>query len=475
MNQANETFNLFADDDQAARRVEAVDQLHFATAIYTDQTTVNDLLGRLNWPNGQARMVDPSCGDGMFLGCALTKALNARTIADDDLAYLLEGWEIHPHACEQARARVKAILMTFGRSPERAAKIAVKMVHNRDFITDGPTTPTWDFIAGNPPYLRWVNIPQLLKDEYASIVPDYANADLLHSFLDRCASTLREGGSIGFVTSDRWLSNMGASKLRERLGKDLMISHLERLDVTSCFYHPKNRKAGSPPRIHPVAVVMAPSGDIPITKEAIYPEVDQSKYTGYPTLGEIATVRLAPYFGNGGVFVLDERDVDASGIPMEHLVPAIDTDDIIRESVDGKTVSRIGTPKRYAIRTNPNQEPCAEIMDYLRRNIERMEERNVKGKLWVPRESFHNQDLSQPCLLVPRIATSPVSVPVPANILPLNHNLSIVTGDEETLKRVERALQTDLAREWVADHAARLENGYFSLTTTLLRKLPISV
>jgi hypothetical protein len=91
----------------------------------------------------------------------------------------------------------------------------------------------------------------------------------------------------------------------------------------------------------------------------------------------------------------------------------------------------------------------------------------------MPPESFHNRDLTQPCLLVPRIALTPTAVRVPAGILPINHNLSIVTGSAETLDRVERALQSPLAREWVSSHAARLENGYFSLTTKLLRKLPV--
>lgn len=82
-------------------------------------------------------------------------------------------------------------------------------------------------------------------------------------------------------------------------------------------------------------------------------------------------------------------------------------------------------------------------------------------------------DLSCETLLVPRIATSPKAVRVPPGILPINHNLSIVCGEPGVLDRVEAALRSPLAAQWVRDYAPRLEGGYFSLTTTLLRKMPI--
>ena len=66
-----------------------------------------------------------------------------------------------------------------------------------------------------------------------------------------------------------------------------------------------------------------------------------------------------------------------------------------------------------------------------------------------------------------------MAVRVPARVLPINHNISIITGDMETLEKIEAFMKTAQARRWVESHAARLENGYFSLTTTLLRKLPI--
>lgn len=218
---------LFEDEEAAARRA-AIDELHVRTAIYTASPVVDDLLKRLGWPDGNGRLVDPSCGDGMFLARALDALLAARPSGFDPRGQI-EGWEIHPAACVDARSRVAAVLALHGWSTARAAMLANDMVHNRDFLTDGPTTPQWDIVAGNPPYLRAANVPDLLRNEYSRHVPDYARGDMLHSFLERCSRTVRPAGRIGLVTADRWMVNAGASRLRERLGQRLSLAHVERL------------------------------------------------------------------------------------------------------------------------------------------------------------------------------------------------------------------------------------------------------
>lgn len=467
MTQSQLTMSLFADDHGGAARMDAIDQLHAATAIYTAEDVVDQLLSRLNWPSGSRRLVDPSCGDGIFLGRAQVKILAQRAPSDEELLSLIEGWEIHPHACGQARARVAALLIAFGRAPAVAHALAVRMVHNRDFLTEGPTRPTWHAIAGNPPYLRWLNVPKLLRNDYAAHVPGYASGDMLHSFLDRCAWAVHDGGEIGFVTSDRWLFNMGSAKLREVLGKRLSIQHLERLDAKTAFYRPKQRRAGTPPRIHPVSVVLSQAGGQPLTQAAIYPGANTGRYRGMPTLGEVAVVRIAPWLGTAGIFVVSAAQVQESRLPPGALVPAVDTDDIVGD--------RLREPSRYAIRTHPDVLPDKEVLDHLERQMPRMAQRGRQGKAWMPPESFHKLDLNQPSLLVPRIAKSPKAVRVPAGYLPINHNLSIVSAEPGLLDQIERALRSDLASDWVREHAAPLENGYFSLTTTLLRNLPVEL
>jgi hypothetical protein len=170
----NTTLSLFADDSADALRALAIDELHAATAIYTSEPAVEQLLARINWPNGDASLADCSAGDGQFLTYALSKLLNAGHVDDDKIPRLIMGWEIHPVAAAQAKARIAAVLISFGRSATCAADIANKIVRNQDFLTEGPSEPCVSAIIGNPPYLRMVSVPPLLRDEYSRVVPKYA-------------------------------------------------------------------------------------------------------------------------------------------------------------------------------------------------------------------------------------------------------------------------------------------------------------
>jgi hypothetical protein len=416
----------------------------------------------------------------MFLERALRLLLSSPTAqaytTPRDVAAVIEGWEIHQDAAAQARDRVAATLRDHGWSEASAADAAFAIVRHHDFLTQGPTGQgLYDVVATNPPYLRRNNVPALLRDEYAGVVPDYARADLLHSFLDRCAQLLTPDGQIAVVAADRVLFNANAARLRAVLGRHLAIAHLERLDPSTTFYRPKNRRAGTPPRIHPVGLVLhaCARGGIPLSAGAIYPGTLPTLDATAPRLGEIAQVRLAPWLGTPGIFVVDASTADT--LPQDHLVPAVDTDDI----GSGDTLL---TPSRFAIRTVADRQPPPAILEHIMARIHLMAPRGRRNPVWLPPETWASSDpakphfdLSQPTLLIPRIAKRLRVVRVPAGILPIQHNLSIVSADPRDLDALAEALQTEEVQAWIQSRAARLENGYLSITTTLLRDLPVKL
>ena len=97
-----------------------------------------------------------------------------------------------------------------------------------------------------------------------------------------------------------------------------------------------------------------------------------------------------------------------------------------------------------------------------------------KTQRCLPPESFERVDLDQPCLLIPRIANSLRALRVPAGILPVHQGISIVSAGEASLDQLA-ALMRPEAEAWVRARAPRLEGNYFSLTTSLLRDLPLDL
>lgn len=455
-------------------RSAAVCALHEATAIYTAPATARELIPRMTWPRAPGILIEPSCGDGSFLGVALDALAEVHGEVTPALAVSrLEAWEIFGPAAEMARDRIAAWLQGAGNEPDASYEAADRIVHEGDFLTDAPRHSRALAIIGNPPYLRALRIPEPLRSEYARVTRDYAAGDLLESFLDVCADVLLPDATatIGFVTADRWLSNQRARRLRRELGnRGLGIEHVHRLDASSCFYRAKTRRKGTLPRVHPVSVVLGRQAK-PLQEDAHHPaRVD---LPGEP-LGAVARVRLAPWLGGRkdgprlvGSFVVDERR--RRDLPEDALVPCADPDDI----QDGRF---LGSSK-WAIRTSPSVEPTGAVRDFILRHRHEMSPRARSRKAWwLPPESWHHWDLSQPSLLVPRITRTTRAVRLPAGVLPIDHGLSVVTRTPDspwTLDLIEHALAHPDSTAWARSRADPLENDFMSLTTTLLRALPV--
>gem|GEM_PF-1178213 len=450
---------------QLSPREAGIEHIHFATALYTTASVVDRILDRSGWPECGGGLLDPSAGDGAFLVSALRRL---RPEPGDHVAVSrVQGYEFHSGAVLDGRRRVAQCLRDLGWGDVEAGDAAARIVEERDFLLHGPAPGTFQAIVGNPPYLRYARLPEYFKRLYAEILPRHAVGDLMHAFIDRCAAIMTPTSSIHLVCADRFLFNQSAAELRAAIGRRVGIAHLARLDASTSFYRPKDRRAGTLPRVHPVEVHFLPAAAAPfaITAAPISPDGHDATPHRGPTLAAIAQVRVAPWLGPAGIFLLDEQR--AAALPHSELLPAVDTDDI-----DPRTDTLL-RPHRYAIRTRRDLEPVGMVREHLLANVSRMPERGRRGRWWVPPETI-NLPLDRPGLLVPRIARRLRAIPLPAGVLPVNHNLSVVAATGAvSLDEIREVLVSDDAQHWLERHAPRLENGFYSITTSLLRRLPI--
>lgn len=433
----------------------AVDAIHDGTAIYTSQVEIDSLLEQIGWPMEGATLLDPGCGDGNMLVAAM--AMLAPQPGDVATAALIHGMDLHGPSVELARARLADLLTLSGWSREDACETAAACVEHRDYLLDAPDG-RWDVILANPPYWRRTNLPEAYREAFDEAVPKHARGDLLHAYLHTMLRNLSPEGVMALVTSDRWLLNSGAGDTRREIGAALKVESIRRLDTRSAFHRPKERVKGTPPRVHAVAMVLSDRGRTmdatPFRIEEI-PEVD-----GVP-LRDLVELRLAPWLGADDIFLVGPD----SGLPAELLVPCVEPATLC-PATDGLRPTR-----RWAIVTGDEMPPDS-VLEHLDRNLHRMPKRGRRKVRWLPPERFDGRlPLGHDAVLVPRLAQRLRAVRLPAGMLPLNHSLVLVSGLD--VPTIQRMLGDPRVQAQADALALRVEDGYRSYTTTLLRQLVI--
>ncbi|MCM0019195.1 MAG: Eco57I restriction-modification methylase domain-containing protein [Tagaea sp.] len=216
------------------RRV--VDRLHEACAIYTRPDIADLILDIAGFKSSACRkmtLLEPSCGEGAILVQAAKRLLATlqrkdRAISTFDLLGRLRGYEISATAACVARRRLREVLVAYGLPSKSAAQIARDWVRSVDFLTDGPVEK-FDVVVGNPPYVRWSNVPRTLRRLYERAIPsEFARGDLALAFLWRGLDRLREQGSLVYLTTDRWRTAKYAEGARAALPNlASLVAHVE--------------------------------------------------------------------------------------------------------------------------------------------------------------------------------------------------------------------------------------------------------
>ena len=162
-----------------------------------------DLVLKLCLRRASDRVLDPSCGAGVFLSraAALKQALDP---ARDGLTMGEELWGVEVDRAAAAQASQNL----------RAQAIAARILPADFFNLTADDLPAFDCIVGNPPYTRqeWMRELAPGGDKSGLIGRALAGATTLtrraslHAyFFVHAARFLREGGRLGFVASNSWL------------------------------------------------------------------------------------------------------------------------------------------------------------------------------------------------------------------------------------------------------------------------------
>lgn len=216
-------LDLFDQSVRAADVEAAVAQLAATSeigrgAVFTKPDVVEAILDLCGYTSDQPlhrkRLLEPSFGAGDFLIPAIQRLLIAFvrhgghiTAAHLELKDAIRAVELHGSTFEHTRTLVRDMLLRRGVTEHGASLLCNAWLICDDFLLselDG----TFDFVIGNPPYVRQERIPDALLKEYRRRFQTlYDRADLYVPFFERALDLLSPSGVVGYICANRWLKN----------------------------------------------------------------------------------------------------------------------------------------------------------------------------------------------------------------------------------------------------------------------------
>ena len=183
-------------------------------------------------------LVEPSCGEGAFLGRAVprlcARATSEHALSVVRLAPCVRAYDVDDASVMASKATVRRVLEGFGLSPVDAGRLADTWVLRRDFLLSEVPAARW--VVGNPPYVRSSLVPRERREEYRSLLYSMTmGSDLYVGFFEKGLEALVPDGVLCFICSDRWLQNRYGSRLRAYVSRGYSLDAHVRMHGVDAF------------------------------------------------------------------------------------------------------------------------------------------------------------------------------------------------------------------------------------------------
>lgn len=521
-------FDLFSDFGgvPSPKVAAAIEQLSSAEgaesrgAVFTRTEVVDFILDLVGYTEDQPlhnkRLLEPSFGGGDFLLPAVSRLLTAWRAAKatgaalDDLADAIRAVELHRETFQTTHAAVVALLVKEGLDAKSASALADHWLVQGDYLL-ALLNGQFDFVVGNPPYVRQEQIPATLLAEYRCRYQTiYDRADLYIPFIERSLSLLAKHGSLGFICADRWMKNRYGGPLRSLVSDQFHLKIYVDMVDTPAFHseviaYPAitiiSREAPGTTRIaHRPAIDRATLASLAETlrlpslphepgavrelarvtngsepwllessdQMALIRRLEQQ----FPTLEEAGClVGIGVATGADKVFIGDFAALD---VEADRKLPLATTRDIVSGEVQWQGQGVI----------NPFAESggLVDLRDYprLRRYLEARKEiiaaRHCAQKSpanWYRTIDRITPSLAQrPKLLIPDIKGEAHIVFERGELYP-QHNLYYVISDTWDLRALQAVLLSAVTRLFMATYSTKMRGGFLRFQAQYLRRLRI--
>ncbi|MDR0763681.1 MAG: N-6 DNA methylase [Bacteroidales bacterium] len=164
-------------------------------------------------------IIDPACGDGLFLKEIVKRVIKFSDVNDlqKNLNFIY-GWYIDETAISKCRKNLNRLIK--GKNIKIkwnvGVKNSIKEYEKKDLFSSN-NMQTFDFIVGNPPYIRIQHL-DTVEREYIQNNYDFCkngSTDIYIAFFELCMNLLSENGVCGLITPNTFIFTETARTLRQ--------------------------------------------------------------------------------------------------------------------------------------------------------------------------------------------------------------------------------------------------------------------
>jgi hypothetical protein len=202
-------------------------------AIFTRQEVVDFMLDLMGYtadrPLHEMSILEPSFGGGRFVLSVIDRLLASWHMAGGtdfrDLLHAIRAVELDTETVNHFRPRLRAYLVSSGLDSGAAAILVDTWIQHEDFLLAG-FNQEFDFVVGNPPYVRQELIPENLLRIYRSTYSTMVGrADLYIAFMERSLNLLKVGGRLSFICADAWVKNDYGRGIRAKISAEFHLAY----------------------------------------------------------------------------------------------------------------------------------------------------------------------------------------------------------------------------------------------------------
>ncbi len=489
-------------------------------AVFTRADVVDfilDLVGyTVDRPLHAMQLLEPSFGAGDFLLPAVRRLLSAwRTHEEPSagagkLVHAIRAVELHRETFRSAHTALVALLTQEGFDAPAATSLAEAWLVQGDFLLV-PLGGSFDFVVGNPPYVRQELIPAPLlaayRREFKTI---YDRADLYIPFIERSLLALSSGGALGFICSDRWMRNRYGRPLRKLVAERFHLKVYVDMVDTPAFHsdviaYPAitiiSREAPGATRIahrpsvdRPTLTALAKTLRAPsLPKDAIQVRQLDGVTNGsdpwllesseqmalirrleqhYPTLEEVGCkVGIGVATGADKAFI---GNYDLLDVEPDRKLPLVTTKDIASGEVKWHGQGVINPFAENGRLVRLDEYP--RLRQYLESRREVIAGRHCARK--TPSNWYRTIDritpalARRPKLLIPDIKGDAHVVFEEGKLYP-HHNLYHVTSEAWDLRALQAVLLSAVTRLFIATYSTKMRGGFLRFQAQYLRRIRI--